>query len=74
MKPLLSSIPANVFVNTDFPEPDSPTIAIDSFSYISKEIPRIAVNTLPLTWNFTSKSFTDNNTFLSIIISPTYVF
>lgn len=32
MNPLLSNIPANVFVKTDLPEPDSPTIAMDSFS------------------------------------------
>ena len=32
MNPLVSSIPAKVLVRTDFPEPDSPTIARLSFS------------------------------------------
>lgn len=32
IKPLDSNIPVNVFVKTDFPEPDSPTMANDSFS------------------------------------------
>ena len=32
IKPLESSIPAKVFVNTLFPEPDSPTMARDSCS------------------------------------------
>ena len=30
--PVAIKRPANVFVNTDLPDPDSPTIAIDSFS------------------------------------------
>ena len=32
MKPLLSSIPAKVLVSTLLPQPDSPTMAMDSFS------------------------------------------
>mgnify|MGYP003298665857 CR=1 FL=1 len=38
MNPLLSSIPANVFVNTDLPDPDSPTIASVSPLNKSNEI------------------------------------
>jgi len=65
MKPLESNIPANVFVKTDFPEPDSPTMAMDSFSYMSNETCLMAERILPLTLNFTSTSLRDNRTFLS---------
>ena len=32
MNPLESVMPAKVFVSTDLPDPDSPTMAMDSFS------------------------------------------
>ena len=46
MLPLLAKIPIIAFVVTDFPEPDSPTIATVSPLYKSKLTPLIAL-TLP---------------------------
>ena len=69
-----SSIPAKVLVKTDLPEPDSPTMAMDSFSRMSREIPRMAVSSRPRTRNLTWRSLTDNRTFLFSAISlPPYI-
>ncbi len=43
MVPLDSSMPVKVLVNTDFPEPLSPTMAKVSPSYRSSDTPRMAV-------------------------------
>ena len=44
--PFDSNIPVKVFVNTDLPEPDSPTIANVSCSFNSRETLRMARNSL----------------------------
>ena len=77
IKPLFSSIPAKVLVRTDLPEPDSPTIARDSFSYTSRDTFRIAVSILPRTLNLTSTLRSERSTFLSLVFSiispPDYI-
>ena len=63
-----------VFVSTDLPEPDSPTIASDSFSYTSRLTLRIAVRIRPRTLNLTTTFLSDNITFFSsAIISPHHI-
>lgn len=47
MEPLASSIPRKDLVNTDLPEPDSPTMASVSPWYKSREHLRMAFNFLP---------------------------
>ena len=75
MRPFSSSIPVNVFVKTDFPEPDSPTKARTSPSIKSTETPRIAVKTLSRTSNSTTISRAVKITFLLFVIStPIYVY
>jgi oligopeptide transport system permease protein len=62
--PFDSSNPIKVFVKTDLPEPDSPTIARLSPLYKSSEIPLIAFNTCPLSLKFTLISLTESITSL----------
>ena len=63
-QPLWSSMPMNDFVSTDFPEPDSPTMARVSPSFSSRLAPRIAVRVLPRRPNFMTRPFA------SSIVSP----
>ena len=58
-EPFLSSMPTNVFVKTDLPEPLSPTIASVSPSYRSSEQRRMAFSFWPRRVNCTSRSFTE---------------
>src|SRR5690625_4786353 len=56
--PFVSSIPVNVFVSTDLPDADSPTMHKLSPLYTSKDASRMAVNSSPRKENFTTKSST----------------
>ena len=69
MVPLASSIPIKDFVNTDLPEPDSPTIARVSPSYRSREHFLIAINLRPRTLNWISTSLADKIGSFAIMLS-----
>ena len=70
--PLTSSIPTNVLVKTDLPEPDSPTMARVSPSYRSSEHLRIAFSFLPRRLKVISTSLAEIIGCLSmfVILSP----
>ena len=65
-EPLASSIPRKDLVNTDLPEPDSPTMASVSPWYKSREHLRIAFNFLPRRLKEISTSLADKIGSLSI--------
>ena len=74
IKPLLSSMPAKVLVSTDLPEPLSPTMAMDSFSKMSRDTLRMAVRIRPRTLNLTLTFRRDRRTFLFSAMSvPPYI-
>ena len=55
---------------TDFPDPDSPTSAIVSFLFISKEAPSTAVKIESLTLKPTVRFFTSNKLLISFFLFP----
>ena len=70
--PFASSIPVNVFVNTDLPEPDSPTIASVSCSFSSRETLRMARNSLLRTLKPTEIFSALKIVFLSILTDSSF--
>ena len=68
MLPFASNIPIKDFVNTDLPEPDSPTIASVSPSYKSREHFLIAINLRPRKLNWISTSLADKIGSFAIVL------
>lgn len=73
MTPLEARIPITAFVVTDFPEPDSPTIAIVSPSCKSRSTPRTALTSPLSVLNDISKSRIFKIFFFSSSRAPFYI-